>query len=111
MGAPRIENEEGDMIFCEFLLAKGDLKSGVVKLRSLLPSFHLNLAAKLSPITFHEKIDAIFIRIFNPVVSELAPEFLHCFRCFSTVDCMLLFYEIFSTASLLITQAGAVPAS
>ena len=74
MGAPRIENEEGDMIFCEFLLAKGDLKRGVVKLRSLLPSFHLNLAAKLSTFSFHEKIDAIFIRAFDAVVAEFDPE-------------------------------------
>ena len=94
MCAPLIENKEGNTTFCEFLLAERNVKDGLVKLRSVPPKFHFNLAAKLFTFSFHEKINAELLRIFNAFVSELNSELPYCFLCFSIVDCMFIFYKL-----------------
>jgi len=59
------------------------------------PGFHFDLAAKLSPFTFHEKIDAIFIWVFCAVISEFDLKLSCNFLCVGVMQSVLGFIEVF----------------
>ena len=54
MGAPRIENKEGDTIVCELLFAERNAQGGKFKLRPMPTGFSLNLAAKFTNFAFDQ---------------------------------------------------------
>ena len=54
VGAPRIENKEGDTIVCEFLFAERNAQSGKFKLWPMPSGFYFNLATKFSAFALHQ---------------------------------------------------------
>ena len=54
LGAPRIENKEGDTIVCELLFAKRNANGRVGKLRPMPAGSSLNLASKFSTFAINQ---------------------------------------------------------
>ena len=69
MGAPRIENKEGDTVVCELLFAERNTQGAKLKLRPMPAGFSFNLAAKFPTFATDQLINPELVRIFNAVAT------------------------------------------